>query len=51
MYIYIYMYIYVHTRAFILVYIYMSICLAKCTLEEALDANVFSRPTLNHGMF
>jgi len=34
-----------HARAFILVYIYMSICLAKCTLEEALDANVFSRPT------
>ena len=36
---------------YIYIYFYIYICLAKCALEEALDENVFSRPTLNHGMF
>jgi len=39
-----------HSFCLYIIYFYIYICLAKCTLEEALDANV-SRPTLSHGMF
>ena len=39
-----------HSFCLYIIYVYIYICLAKCTLEEALDANV-SRPTLSHGMF
>ena len=54
---YVYMYFCIHIcihtytciYVYIYVYIYIYICLAKCSLEEALDANVFWRPTLNQG--